>query len=666
MNTTPHATSIGQKPHSAWPAALRMALVALIAAVGFILAGPATDASAAPPPPDPAASSPESQPSWRSKLSWNMYGSWVHEELDPRDRYYQVKLPVQILAQRIEKRTAAGGTTFNVKDDVPAAVEDFFTWNRKSRETPKVLAKQLTNIEKKIERTKNQRDKTASPNKQAKERQKLETLYRQHRHVSGKLRDPDDTKPAPTGKEITQLDTQVRTLKKKLGDLERKASKQQTMTRAGRDRVQQKIDGTRAALSRAQDERDRLRRQDDDGDTGGTRPAPTGPKTPPKGPSTSSVEAPKGPVVSSVKSPKSGPNTPRGDRARGTGLAESEADRRRLQGPPDDGDTGGTRATPRDPKQPPRGPGSTNPTTTSTTSQGNKSATITRPTAMSKTGFRGTGANQMADAVAGVIADGISQDYAASLDSRNQQLLEQARKDPALAKRIIDDYNEIKDNNEIEVLFRAFDTSKGFTQGATRAVAPELIKSQKALDTAKAIADKSNADPFVKKARTTCGGYTPCVRERADRLRKQNEKAIADSTDKAKKSNADPLYQKAHTECGGYDTCVTERTRKLREQSALYLQAQKECGGYDTCVTERTRKLREQADEAAAKKPRTAEDTKPGTKQKHTGATKAKQPHKARSAPQSTSSTHNVAQPKKKKTQTPDYHGKGGVVASAF
>ncbi|MGW2183457.1 hypothetical protein ACWCXX_36595, partial [Streptomyces sp. NPDC001732] len=78
----------------------------------------------------------------------------------------------------------------------------------------------------------------------------------------------------------------------------------------------------------------------------------------------------------------------------------------------------------------------------------------------------------MADAIAGVIADGISQDYAAHLDRRNQQLLEQARKDPALAKRIIDDYHEIKDNNEIEVLFRGFDTSKGFTQDATRQVAP--------------------------------------------------------------------------------------------------------------------------------------------------------------------------------------------------
>ncbi|MFF3787636.1 hypothetical protein [Streptomyces sp. NPDC001933] len=148
-----------------------------------------------------------------------------------------------------------------------------------------------------------------------------------------------------------------------------------------------------------------------------------------------------------------------------------------------------------------------------------------------KAGFRGsTGTNQMADAIAGVIADGISQDYAAHLDRRNQQLLEQARKDPALAKRIIDDYNEIKDNNEIEVLFRGFDTSKGFTQDATRQVAPELIKSQKAIDTAKAVADKSNADPFYQQARTECGGYDTCVTDRVAKLRDQKKTTTATTT----------------------------------------------------------------------------------------------------------------------------------------
>ncbi|MFI1106060.1 hypothetical protein [Streptomyces melanogenes] len=359
-------------------------------------------------------------------------------------------------------------------------------------------------------------------------------------------------------------------------------------------------------------------------------------------------------------------------------LAEAEAARRRLQEPPDDDDPPGTRTTPRNPKKPPKGPASTGPTTKSAPTTNSTTANATTQTRASKrttaigpsaswkaitsskgwrsvkaprTGFRGsTGTNQMADAIAGVIADGISQDYAAYLDRRDQQLLEQARNNPDLRKRIIDDYNEIKDNNEIEVLFRSFE-DKGLTQGATRQIAPELIKQQTSLDTAKAVADKSNADPLYQRARRECGGYDTCVTERTHKLRKQNAKAIADSTRKAKKSNADPLYQQARVECGGYDTCVTERTHKLRKRNAkaiadstrkakksnadpLYQQARVECGGYDTCVTDRTHKLREQK-----KRPSATATTPHG---------QHKQPHKD-----------------KAQAKPADYRGKGGVRASA-
>ncbi|MET9657195.1 hypothetical protein [Streptomyces sp. NPDC006510] len=68
-------------------------------------------------------------------------------------------------------------------------------------------------------------------------------------------------------------------------------------------------------------------------------------------------------------------------------------------------------------------------------------------------------------------------------------------------------------------------------------------------------------------------------------------------------SDADPLYQQARTECGGYDTCVTDRVAKLRDQKKT------------TSATTTTR-----------------------TEQ------------------------HKQSQ---KKTQTPDYRGKGGVKASA-
>ncbi|MFF3129937.1 hypothetical protein ACFVRD_49145, partial [Streptomyces sp. NPDC057908] len=572
-----------QRAPGAWPMALRMALVAFVAAVGFVLAGPATDASAAPPPPDPTAGSPANEPGRWNKLSWNLYG-WAHHSLDPNDPYYQVKLPVQHLIKLQLKRTTTGGTTFSPRTDGPDIAEAFINYYRESRQTVKGLTKQLTKIEKKIRQGEKRVAAAKTPAELEQAKQKLQKWDKQHKYVSGKLRDLKKAQPETTATQVERLDKQVRKLEKKIRKLERRATDpRQTRTKDGRALVKQQIHDTRTALSQAQAERDRLR------------------------------------------------------------------------GPDDDDGTGGTRTTPRDPKQPPKGPVSTGPTATSTTSttskgttgaKGNKGTTATGPTASwkgwnslktPKTGFRGsTGTNQMADAISGAIADGISQDYAAYLDHRNQQLLEQARKDPDLAKRIIDDYNEIKDNNDIEVLFRGFDTSKGFTQGATRQVAPELIKSQKALDTAKAVADRSKADPLYQQARTECGGYDTCVTERTAKLRAQkkattttsnqprttdvhktttakashtnqhktqNAKAIAESTKKAKKSNADPLYQQARTECGGYDTCVTERTARLRAQKKAAT----------TTTTTRTEQ-------------------------------------------------HNQSQ---KKTKTPDYRGKGGVKASA-
>ncbi|MFE4801824.1 hypothetical protein ACFRFL_44535, partial [Streptomyces sp. NPDC056708] len=498
MNTAPHATSISQRAPSAWPMALRMALVAFVAAVGFVLAGPATDASAAPPPPDPTAGSPANQPGrwnklpWNklpwNKLSWSLYG-WAHHSLDPNDPYYQVKLPVQHLIKLQLKRTTTGGTTFSPRTDGPDIAEAFINYYRESRQTVKGLTKQRTKIEKKIRQGEKRVAAAKTPAELKHATQQLQKWDKQHKYVSGKLRDLKKAQPETTGTQVERLDKQVRKLEKKIRKLERRATDpRQTRTKDGRALVKQQIADTRTALSQAQAERDRLRGPDDDGDTGGTRTTPRDPKQPPKGPVST------GPTATSTTS-------------KGTTGAKGNK---------------GTTAT---------GP--------TTTPKGTRSTTATGPTASwkgwnslkaPKTGFRGsTGTNQMADAISGVIADGISQDYADYLDRRNQQLLEQARKDPDLAKRIIDDYNEIKDNNEIEVLFRGFDTSKGFTQGATRQVAPELIKSQKALDTAKAVADRSNADPLYQQARTECGGYDTCVTERTDKLRKQNAKAIAES-----------------------------------------------------------------------------------------------------------------------------------------
>ncbi|MFB7916545.1 hypothetical protein [Streptomyces sp. NPDC056061] len=85
-------------------------------------------------------------------------------------------------------------------------------------------------------------------------------------------------------------------------------------------------------------------------------------------------------------------------------------------------------------------------------------------------------------------------------------------------------------NNEIEVLFRSFNTSKGFRQDATHQAAPELIKSQKALATAKAVADKSEADPLYQQARAERGGYDTCVTDRVAKPGAQKKITSATTT----------------------------------------------------------------------------------------------------------------------------------------
>ncbi|MEU1665163.1 hypothetical protein ABZ547_16340, partial [Streptomyces sparsogenes] len=501
--------------------------MAVIAAVGFALVGPAGVASAAPPPPSPTSDSSDREPSRWERLGWQMYESWVPDAVDPHDRYHKWKLARLILTKRVFAWLEGGKTGFSLKDDVPNLVQDVQEWHRRSQDTPDGLRRQVTKGGDKIHDL-NQKINKAQTSAEREELEKdREVARRQARYINKRYHQVKQTQPDAESVEakIQGLDTKISDLRNRISTLEEETKKSRP------------------------DRREKLRQ---------------------------------------LKTARAN-------------LTQAEADRRRLRGPEDDGDTGGTRTTPRDPKQPPKGPASPGSAATSSTSSTSKGATAkgtkgatatgpvttpkrtssttaTGPTApwkgwsgprTPKAGFRGsTGTGQMADAIAGVIADGISQDYAAHLDRRDQELLEKARKDPALAKRIIDDYNEIKDNNEIEVLFRGFDTSKGFTQDATRQVAPELIKSQKALDTAKAVADKSNKDPFYQQARTECGGYDTCVTERTDKLRKQNAKAIAESTKRAKESNADPLYQQARTECGGYDTCVTERTDKLRKQNA--------------------------------------------------------------------------------------------------
>ncbi|PKV82977.1 hypothetical protein [Streptomyces sp. TLI_146] len=591
-----------RQPRS-WPALLRAVLVAVVAVVGFALIGPMATATAAPRPPHPTSDSSGDEPSRWQGLKWFMYESLVGGALDPHDPKYKPKLGWQGFVQLVLKKMGGDSLSLSVSD-TPKLVGGVLEYHHRSQGTLPGLRKQLTKAAGEIHDLTQKAAQARTDAEREEIGKDLEAARKAYKYKFKQYLAVKETQP-----DAESAEAKIQGLDRRISDLKDKVSSLEEETKKARPGRREKVRQLKTAR---------------------------------------------------------------------VNLAEAEAERRRLQEPPDDDDdTPGTRTTPRDPKKPPKGPASTGPTakstptTNSTTAnattqtRASKSTTATGPSAswrattslkgwrsvkVPRTGFRGgTGTHQMTDAIAAVIADGISQDYAAYLDRRNQQLLEQARNNPDLRKRIIDDYNEIKDNNEIEVLFRSFE-HKGFTQGATREIAPELIKQQKALDTAKAVAAKSNADPLYQRARRECGGYDTCVRERTHKLRQQNVKAIAESTRKAKKSNADPLYQQARTECGGYDTCVRERTHKLRQQNAkaiaestrkakksnadpLYQQARRECGGYDTCVTDRTHKLRDQKERAAA----------------------------------TPTTPHGQRKPHKDKTQTKpaDYRGKGAVRASA-
>ncbi|MER8073651.1 hypothetical protein ABTZ59_36065 [Streptomyces sp. NPDC094034] len=388
-----------------------------------------------------------------------------------------------------------------------------------------------------------------------------------------------------------------------------------------------------------------------------------------------------------------------------------------------DGDEDGTQPAKRGPKTPTRGPGSTSAktpketVTSSTTPSQKRAISSMKPLGP---GFRGSGragvAAQLGDLAGQAVMDYVSRKY--------QKSFEEALNDPARAQRLINEHNEYEGMNPFEQLVRSF-TGKEFTEGELVHNGPKLIEVRKTHDRVTAEARKSNADPLYQQARTECGGYDTCVTERTDKLRKQNARAIADSTKKAKESNADPLYQQARTECGGYDTCVTDRTAKLRKQNAkaiadstkkakesnadpLYQQARTECGGYDTCVTDRVAKLRAQKKDATAKSDQLRTTDVHKTTTAKTGQTNQHKSQNAKAVADSTKKakesnadplyqqarsecggydtcvTDRVAklraqkkdattatpteQPKqsaKKKTQTSDYRGKGGVRAAA-
>ncbi|MFD5029481.1 hypothetical protein ACFWM0_03495 [Streptomyces sp. NPDC058405] len=628
------ASSAG-RVSSHWPTLLRMALVALFAAVGFILAGPLTEASAAPPPPSPTAGASDegpARPGIVSRAQWRLLESLAAETLDPHDPQYKTKTAAQVVVKRLIKLAGKGGSVS--WGTVPDFVEDAVEIHRRSQQTLDGMKKQVAKAGDKISALKREQGDAVTPAERMRAEEKLKTARREYQQVARELRKLKESRPADTKTQIKQLDADIDKLQNKIRDLEQKADKHPLP--GGRQQVLAQIPTLRDELEQARAERDELRGGPDDGSdgsdgTGGTRPAKSGPKNPPAGPGTGAAKPlPAGPVTSGTKTSTTGPAPVRP----------------RLTGPVE--------------------PGAKLP--------------------------RGGGQAAAWAAVGELLGQAYADAEQTNREHEHQELLQEALQDPDLRARILNENRTYTDNSPFEDLLRPF-TGPEFTPGTLRDIGPALTELQKTLDTTEAKAAQSNADPLYQQARTDCGGYDTCVTERVGKLRGENAKAVAASTKKAAESNADPLYQQARTECGGYDTCVTERVKKLRGQAAaekeraakkketttktrttreeqprnqdsqkagpvqstktadakkgtaetpgaqkesakeknakavaastkkaaesnadpLYQQARTDCGGYDTCVTERVKKLRDQAaaeKEKAAKKKETTTKTR--------------------------------------------------------
>ncbi|MFF2129835.1 hypothetical protein ACFVW1_31525 [Streptomyces olivochromogenes] len=485
--------------------------MALVAAVGFVLIGPAADALAASPPPSPTADSGAGEPTRWNKFQWQMYQSWVNEALDPHDPQYKARLIAQAAVKRFFKRMESGGTGFSPKSDVPAFVQDYIETSRQWQQTVPGLTKQVTQAGDRIAKLKKKAAQAKTPAQRDRAEKKLAQARRQYQDVANKLRNAKATQPQDVKTQLKELDQRVGKLENKVRALEQKKKR---LLPAGRELVQKQIDDLHKELSQAKAKRARLQGPPEGGDeTGGTRTTTPDPKNPPTGGvvKTSPKDATTGSVVKT--SPK---NATTGS------VVKTSPKNARVTGPKTPGLTpSGLRVgVPR--------------------------------------GGRGTGG-----VVTQIYADLASQAWMEYVSERDQKLHQQALEDPALRQRIINEYNDVMDNNGFEEFVRPF-TGPEFTAGSLREVGPKLVEHQNMLDTTKTLADKSNSDPLYQQARIECGGYDTCVTDRVKKLRDQNAQAVDDSTKAAQESNSDPLYQQARIECGGYDTCVTDRVKKLR------------------------------------------------------------------------------------------------------
>ncbi|MFD5899823.1 hypothetical protein ACFWHU_38340, partial [Streptomyces sp. NPDC060366] len=526
--------------------------MALIAAVGFILAGPVTEASAAPPPPSPTAGVPDDEPArpgFVSRAQWQIYQALSAETLDRHDPHFKKKLAIQVTVKQIIDLTGTGPTSLSLAQ-AELLIKAGEQYHRLSQGTLEGTKKQVTKTGDEIHALKQEVKNAKTPAERERAEKKLQKKQRQYKSVAAQLRALKETLPPDTKTQIKELDADINKLQNKIRDLEQKAKKHRLP--GSRQQVLDKIPELREQLERARTERDRLGGGPDDG-TSGTRPATPGPKTPPTNPGTGAAKPlPTGPATGGTKT-STGPATGRPD----------------LTGPIRPG------------AKPPRGTGGWEAVGEvlgqAVTERKNSEHQELLEKARQDPALRARIIDENRTFADDNTWEELGRPFTGpeftpgELDAVGPTLTE-------LQKTLDTTQAKAAESNADPLYQQARVDCGGYDTCVTERTAK--LRDQAAMAVAESTkkATESNADPLYQQARVDCGGYDTCVTERVDKLRDQaadekeaaekKARAVAESTKKATESNADPLYQQARVDCGGYDTCVTERTAKLRTQAA--------------------------------------------------------------------------------------------------
>ncbi|MFF8280645.1 hypothetical protein ACF05T_31985 [Streptomyces lateritius] len=497
-----------------------------MAALSFVLAGPTTAAvAAAPPPPAAGDSSDGKKPNPWDWAYWKMHEFLNPDAHDTHDKWFRWKTIGQVAGARVLKLMNKGKEP-GFGSILTGLHQDYHEVKKRMMKTPKGAREQVKKSSEAVHEAKKNAEQAQTPKAKEKADKATEKARNWNKEAAANLRESKATAHPDTKAEIRKVEAKIRNLEEKITNLETKKAK--VKHKGEQNRVQRSLNAARERLTKAQAQRAEF--GDGPDDTGGTRPVELKPKTPSQGPGSTNAKTPPTPLVSNTTKKPSATN---------------------VQTPPVSNTTKDPSAT--NVKIPRKAP----------TITAVKPRQPVVPSVRTPGGVRGVRGSVAADAV----GDLVGQATDAYLSRKNQKVLDKALSDPEMRARLIAEHREYQTQGPFQQLARPF-KGKEFTPGEMRENGPKLIKVEKTLDTVRKKADRSNADPLYRQARTECGGYDTCVTERTRSLRDKNTKDIAESTRKARKSNADPAYRQARTECGGYDTCVTERTRKLRAEQA--------------------------------------------------------------------------------------------------